>query len=125
MQKKVIYYDKKYFSEQKGISIDNVITIKHFFSKDIKKTDVVLDFGCGGGYLLESLDCKDKLGFDINKTALEKAEKGGIKTFDKLEEIKNESIDAIISNSALEHTPTPYEDLKILYRKTLILIHGI
>jgi SAM-dependent methyltransferase len=117
MQQNSTYYNEKYFSDQKAVSIDNVISIKHYFNKEIKKTDVVLDFGCGGGYLLASLNCEDKLGFDINLNALEEASKLGIKTFDRLEEIENNSLDVIISNSALEHTPTPFEDLQILYRK--------
>ena len=49
----------------------------HTFSDFIKETDKVLDFGCGGGYLLNELNCADKYGVDINPVALEEASKWG------------------------------------------------
>ena len=75
-----------------------------------------MDFGCGGGYLLNELTCGDKYGIDINPVALKEASKMGIKTFTKIEKLKENTIDVIISNSALEHDPNPRESLKKLFK---------
>jgi hypothetical protein len=39
-----------------------------FYAPYIRKTDAVVDFGCGGGFLLDALDCGDKMGVEINPT---------------------------------------------------------
>lgn len=117
MQQNKDYYDEKYFEAQKQVGLDNVKTIKHFFEPHINKDDHVLEFGCGGGFLLSSINCSRRVGFDINPTALATAKKLGVETFDSLEFIEDNSFDVVISNSALEHTPTPYEDLVKLRSK--------
>ena len=43
------------------------------FKRYIQQDDVMLDFGCGGGYLLKFLDCKKKVGIEINPTAIAEA----------------------------------------------------
>ena len=96
--------------------MENVSEILHIFKRFVGPDDVVLDFGCGGGYMLANLNCKHKIGFDINQDALESARKLGCETYTNLSLIESQSIDIIISNSALEHTPTPFEDLKELLR---------
>ena len=48
---------------------------KKKFNKYINKNDSVLDFGCGGGYLLKNIDCLNKHGIEINETAIEIAKK--------------------------------------------------
>lgn len=109
------YYDVNYFNDQKVIGKRNAIEIIHNFSKFIKETDAVLDFGCGGGYLLNELICGDKYGIDINPIALAEANKMGIQTFTAIEKLKENSVDVVISNSALEHDPNPRESLKKLF----------
>jgi SAM-dependent methyltransferase len=110
------YYDVNYFNDQKIIGKRNAIEIIHNFSKFIKETDAVLDFGCGGGYLLNELICGDKYGIDINPIALAEANKMGIQTFTAIEKLKENSVDVVISNSALEHDPNPRESLKKLFK---------
>lgn len=111
MQKTEEYYDESYFKAQQQVGIDNVGLINHFFEPHIQNSDSVLEFGCGGGYLLASINCAKRLGFDVNPSALESARQLGVETTDDLDSIEDESFDIVISNSALEHTPTPYEDL--------------
>ena len=48
---------------------------KNKFTPYIKKSDVVLDFGCGGGYLLNNIECAEKYGLEINEVAIEKQKK--------------------------------------------------
>ena len=87
------------------------------FSGFIRAEDRIIDFGSGGGFLLEKIQCKEKIGIEINKTALREAEKRGIKTVNSINLVKDEWADVIISNHALEHTLNPLIVLKELHSK--------
>ena len=39
------------------------------FKKNVKPEYTVIDFGCGGGFLLKNLNCKKKFGIEINTSA--------------------------------------------------------
>ena len=77
----------------------------------------LLDFGCGGGYLLEQINVKEKSGFEINEAALKECKARGITATNDWDNIKDNSKDIIISNHALEHVPHPLMTLKNLYSK--------
>lgn len=111
------HYDEKYFNWQKKIGKIGGILNKFKFEKHIKEEDVLMDFGCGGGYLLDNFNNKVKYGFEINKAAHEELKAKNITVYDKFENIEDNSIDTIISNHALEHVPLPLETLKHLYTK--------
>ncbi|OUU13810.1 MAG: hypothetical protein CBB97_25580 [Candidatus Endolissoclinum sp. TMED37] len=102
-------YDKKYWDYQKKIGDKPHHTryINSKFSSKIRPSDVVLDFGCGGGYVLNSLDCKKKIGIEINPSAKKQATKFGIQIHESLSEVHDNSLDVVISNSALEHIDSP------------------
>ena len=64
------YYDNKYFDDyQKKIGEfggkANLFKFKKFINHDSK----VLDFGCGGGFLLNNINCSYKAGIEINSVA--------------------------------------------------------
>lgn len=92
----------------------------------IKAGDKVLDFGCGGGYMLKKLNCKAKYGVDINPRARGEAEKKGIRIFAKLEDIEaNVKFDVIFSHHTLEHLESPatiLQELKKYLKKRGLLI---
>ena len=111
------HYDKKYFDWQKNIGKIGGNLNKFKFEKEIKETDILMDFGCGGGYLLDNFNNKTKIGFEINKTAWDDIKSKGIAVFDNFDEIDDNSIDCIISNHAMEHVPLPLNTLKNLYKK--------
>jgi len=73
---------------------------------------VVLDFGCGGGYLLKHLACARKIGIEVNPAARRAAHANGIEVYESLHELDDEVVDVIISNHALEHVPFPIEVLR-------------
>lgn len=77
----------------------------------------VIDFGCGGGYLLKNLNCKEKIGIEINDSARRKASELNITTVNSTKLIPDNFADLIISNNALEHTTHPLDELKELYKK--------
>jgi cyclopropane fatty-acyl-phospholipid synthase-like methyltransferase len=55
-----------YFTWQKNGGQKAAIYNRKFFSPFIREDHAVLDFGCGGGYMLQALSCRTKTGVDIN-----------------------------------------------------------
>lgn len=78
---------------------------------------VIVEFGSGGGYLLNNLDAKEKIGIEINDTAREKAKKLGIRSVKYIDDIPDDYVDVIISSSVLEHVESPLTALKQLRNK--------
>lgn len=112
------HYDAKYFEWQKQIGFVGGILNKFKFEGDINRKDgIIMDFGCGGGYLLNNFEAKEKIGFEVNKICWEQCEKFGIKMYDNFDNISDNYIDYIISNHAFEHVSDPYYNFKQLYKK--------
>ena len=113
------YYNEKYFNDyQKIIGEFGGIANTFKFEKYIKASDSILDFGCGGGFLLKNLEAKTKVGIEINPIARDYCNKElKIDCYESIEKIKDNSIDVIISNHALEHTSNPNEIIALLYKK--------
>ncbi len=106
------YYDLKYFSWQKKSGELAPMLDGWKFKDEIRETDCVLDFGCGGGYTLNYLNCSNKYGIEINESARKQAQEYGISVFSYLSELPNNlTFDRIISNHALEHVLNPYDIL--------------
>ena len=110
------YYDEKYFEWQKDIGIIGGYLNKFKFEQHVKESDVLMDFGCGGGYLLSNFKNPEKFGFEINRHAWKECERNGVRVVDSFKDIEESSVDTIISNHALEHVPLPLETLKDLQR---------
>ena len=112
------YYDATYFDWQKTVGSFGGWANAHKFSKTVKPSDTVIDFGCGGGFLLDNLECKNKVGIEVNAAAAESVYGFGIKHFfspeNALDALGKGCADVIISNHALEHTLNPLEELKSL-----------
>ena len=74
------YYDNKYFDWQAPIGEfggwANLTKFRPFIDNDFN----VIDFGCGGGYLLKNIRCKEKIGVEVNDSAREQAQQNGIRT---------------------------------------------
>ena len=87
------------------------------FSKYIHPRMKVLDFGCGCGHLLANINCKEKLGIEINPVARAEAQKSGIRTVASASEIEDGWADVIVSNHALEHCEHPLQELRALLPK--------
>lgn len=117
------HYDKEYFEWQRTVGEFGGKANLFKFSSFIKNTDTVLDFGCGGGYLLKNIDTSGKkIGVEINENAYKTAIENGVEIHKSLSEIESNSVDVIISNHALEHIENP---LHILYEfKRIIKSNG-
>lgn len=105
-----------YFEWQQGWGLKTGKIEARKFQKHISDTDHVLDFGCGGGYVLKALRCKKKLGIEVNPRALTECSRNEIEATDTFERIKSNSFDVAISNHSLEHVPYPLGSLKQLRR---------
>jgi len=111
------HYDEKYFDYYKPIGEFGGWANLTKFSEFISLDDNVMDFGCGGGYLLAKLNCKGKIGIEINDIAREEASRLGITTVATVEDTPDRWADVIISNSVLEHVPHPLQALEELHSK--------
>ena len=117
------HYREDYFNKyQKAFGAFGGQANKFFFEKHVSPDDVVLDFGCGGGFLLKNLSCNRMIGIEINPVARAYCnEMQGIECHDSLDFIPDASIDVAISSHCLEHTENPFHIVATLYHK---LKHG-
>jgi 2-polyprenyl-3-methyl-5-hydroxy-6-metoxy-1,4-benzoquinol methylase len=77
-----------------------------FFLTHLSEAHSCLDFGCGNGWLLRSLQDQIAVveGVEVNPLARAYAEQHGAKVFSSLEEIPRDRMyDAIVSNHVFEH----------------------
>jgi SAM-dependent methyltransferase len=115
--KTVSHYDEEYFRYQSEIGQFGGWANLTKFSEYIRPNMKVLDFGCGGGYLLMNLDCQEKLGIEINPAAREAAKNNGVNTVASIFEVEDSWADILISNNALEHCPHPLQEIQGLLPK--------
>jgi SAM-dependent methyltransferase len=101
----------KYFAYQNAIGELGGALNLFKFAKHIQKTDRVVDFGCGGGWLLKKIDCADKVGVEPNPAARAQCAENGIRAVATLAEVVDKA-DVVISNHCLEHVPYPIEALR-------------
>jgi SAM-dependent methyltransferase len=110
-------YDSKYFASQnpsgKFGGEANLIKFKDF----IRPSDHVIDFGCGGGFLLKNLACRGKIGVEINPCAIHHARALGLQVVENAHEIPDDWADVIVSDNCLEHVYHPLMELRRLRPK--------
>jgi SAM-dependent methyltransferase len=111
------HYGKKYFSWYASWAEFGGWANQSKFWDFIGPHDDVLDFGCGGGYLLREMRCRRKVGIEINPEAITQAQQNGLEVYSSTLDVPDESADVIVSNNALEHTRNPLEELRNLYPK--------
>ena len=102
---------KLYFQRQSSAGVLAAEFNKFIFAPHVSQQDDVLEFGCGGGYLLYTLGAKSKIGVDINPAARAQAARLGITTYGTLDELGDRTFSKIVTSHALEHVPNPYEAL--------------
>ena len=67
------------------------------FKPYIEEGMTVVEFGSGGGYLLERICAKEKIGIEINDKARETAKARGVNTVKNISDIPDAYADIIIS----------------------------
>ena len=111
------HYDADYFEWQRKSGEFCGLANRVKFEKFTSPEKSVLDFGCGGGFMLRNLTAKKRFGVEINPSARKIAEKNGVSVFSKVEDVPDNSVDLIISDHALEHATHPLDELKSLRKK--------
>lgn len=107
----------RYFAWQsKNAALTSQIEARKF-SRYVKPTDAVLDFGCGGGHILRNLVCSRRVGVEVNPAAREAAIKAGIECYDSLANVQDDAFTIVISHHALEHVEQPISVLRALRNK--------
>ena len=108
------HYDDSYF-EWQGSNGQLVANLERWkFTPFIKPADVVLDFGCGGGFILAGLACSERYGVEVNPAARLEAARA-LKVYATLGDVPSDvEFDVIISHHALEHLDNPLGQLEQL-----------
>lgn len=110
-------YGSKYWSYQVEIGeIGGKLNRFKFESLKVESSHTLLDFGCGGGFLLQEFSVQRKICVELNPSAQEMARSFGIEVHASVGTVASASVDRIISNHALEHVTNPFETLQQLLR---------
>jgi SAM-dependent methyltransferase len=104
------------FQHQGGL-LRGQLNARTKFARFIRPSDVVLDFGCGGGTLLRSLECARRIGVEINPVARAEAGSHGLEVFETAAGVPDGIADVLVSNHALEHVTNPIATLQALRTK--------
>lgn len=108
------HYGPSYFAWQRSGGELSAIADRWKFEPFISPDDVVLDFGCGGGYLLSTFLCRGRYGVELNEIARQEAPED-INVYPSIDELPATLLfDVIISHHALEHVDHPLEILQRL-----------
>lgn len=111
------HYNEKYFTWQDRLGQFGGKANLYKFAPYVTPDDRVLDFGCGGGHLLNNIQCADKMGLEVNESAREQAKHYGFPVYGDLDDIPDNFASVIISNSVLEHIECPLHELRRLIHK--------
>jgi SAM-dependent methyltransferase len=85
------------------------------FSPWIGEKDSVLDFGCGPGWMLYSLNAASKCGVELNPAARRVCQENGIEVYPEIAAVPaGRTFSRIISHHCLEHVPYPVAALRSL-----------
>ena len=104
---------REYFAYQQSFRQGAVLEARKF-QPFVKSGDKVLDFGCGGGWVLANLQCAKRVGVELNPAARELCLGNGVAVYSHIDEVPDRGFDVIISNHCLEHVPCPSEALRAL-----------
>jgi SAM-dependent methyltransferase len=107
---------EEYFAWQGGGGDFGALIQRRKFVQFVQPMDTVVDFGCGGGFLLNSLACKHRIGIEINPAARTAAERAGVECHADTAELADGSADIVVSDHALEHVPFPIGAVREFHR---------
>ena len=107
---------ERYYEWQRKLGREGALLNVPFFAPHVGAEDRVIDFGCGGGFLLEALEAREKTGIDPSEAARQEAALRGMRVVASPDALPAGSADVVISNHALEHTLRPLDELIALRR---------
>jgi 2-polyprenyl-3-methyl-5-hydroxy-6-metoxy-1,4-benzoquinol methylase len=105
-------YQADYFAWQSQVGRFGAKANLFKFQKYVKPDYKVLDYGCGGGFLLSELVCERRVGLDINPVI---EAPNGVEIYRQYSILKDlvgsSFFDVVITNHALEHVENPSQAL--------------
>lgn len=107
---------RSYFSRQGSCGISGGELEARKLGPFIGKARSVLDFGCGGGFLIEALRRTVPVvcGIEPNPVAREACTRRGLEVHESISDVTGRTFDAVVSNHCLEHVPYPIDALRSL-----------
>lgn len=111
------HYDEDYFAWQREIGQFGAWADLPRFQPYVRNDSRLVDFGCGGGFLLNALNAREKVGIEVNPVAREAAHRLGLDVRPSPADVQDAWADVIISNHALEHCAHPLAELEALRTK--------
>jgi SAM-dependent methyltransferase len=111
------YYGNAYYEWQRSAGSFSAMVDMFKFQPYIAPDDRLIDFGCGGGFLLNNIVCRDKVGVEPNPAARRDAESLGLRVYGAVEDLPDRFATMVISHHALEHVEAPLEALRSLLPK--------
>jgi SAM-dependent methyltransferase len=117
------HYNLNYFQRQSAHGRLGAIADLFKFEEYIQQSDTVIDFGCGGGFLLAALHVNERIGVEVNDYAVKQARQQGFnRVYKTIDEVPAKCADVLISNHALEHVENPFHVMEQFLR--VLKIHG-
>jgi SAM-dependent methyltransferase len=106
----------EYFAWQRqGADLSGSLSAK-WYQPYVKAGDRVLDFGCGGGFILKHVEDVERIGVEVNPNAHAQCRANGIEIYSALSEVPGD-FDMVMSNHCLEHVPYPIQAIRELGTK--------
>lgn len=112
----ISHYDAQYWNFQKQIGEVGGVLNLFKFEDFIEPGFSVLDFGCGGGFLLGNIKAAIKMGIELSPYARGQAETSGLVVYPDFSKVESSTLDLVISNHALEHVLEPLSVLRQVLR---------
>src|ERR1051325_1308598 len=84
------------------------VLIQYYFQRFVRPDDAVLDLGCGYGEFINQIDCKTKLGMDLNPEAPSRVNANVrclLQDCSAHWELADNSLDVVFTSNFFEHLP--------------------
>lgn len=102
---------REYHNEKRGVPTQAIPWIYQvrspLFQSYLQADSKVLEYGCGAGWNLGGLKCREKVGHDISSEVREAVEASGSRFVDSLEALHSQQFNVIIAHHVLEHLLEP------------------